>query len=199
VNAAEDLLRHRPFEDISVAEICRAADVTTGAYYARFASKEALMPFIYERYQHWLVAAVPGRFAEVNWAQLDFEQTGEQVAALLVAFYHERPWLLRATALFVRTRPGDVPSNANAIRAVLVEAIAQVFAPHLRAGEETDAAVRFACHAAMSATREIVVFSSTSVPAAMTERERLAREVGSLMTGYLRSAGVTAPKRRKTT
>ena len=48
--AAEDLLRDRSFEEISIQDIVRRAGRPTGSFYARFASKEALLPFIYLRY-----------------------------------------------------------------------------------------------------------------------------------------------------
>jgi AcrR family transcriptional regulator len=43
LDAAETLLESQSFDAVSVAEIARRAGVTTGAFYARFADKEALL------------------------------------------------------------------------------------------------------------------------------------------------------------
>ena len=54
VQAAETLLDERPFQDVSVADIIARAGCTTGSFYARFASKDALIPYLYEKYDEAL-------------------------------------------------------------------------------------------------------------------------------------------------
>jgi AcrR family transcriptional regulator len=39
---ALEISRHRPFEDVSVTDLCRAADCSTGSFYARFPDKMTL-------------------------------------------------------------------------------------------------------------------------------------------------------------
>ena len=41
--AALDLMRERGFDKVSVRDICKAAGITTGAFYHHFSSKEALL------------------------------------------------------------------------------------------------------------------------------------------------------------
>ena len=41
--AALDLMRERGFEKVSVRDICKAAGITTGAFYHHFPSKDALL------------------------------------------------------------------------------------------------------------------------------------------------------------
>jgi AcrR family transcriptional regulator len=45
-DALRALLRQKPFPDISVAEIASAAGVSIGGFYARYASKEALLAMV---------------------------------------------------------------------------------------------------------------------------------------------------------
>lgn len=189
VAAAEDLLRERALGEISIAEICSAANVTTGAFYARFVSKDALMPFIYERYQDWLANAAPRRFSTIEWDKLDFEQAGEHVARILMRFYEERPWFLRAVALFARTR--GVPPDAAGKQEILLAEIARAFEPHLQ-GDASDA-IRFASFALITAAREAILFDRAPVATATLRGAVLARDLGLLVTGYLRAAGVTRP------
>src|SRR5689334_19961105 len=107
--AAEALLRTRPFEEIGTQDIVRRAGRPTGSFYARFASKEALLTLLYQRYHDGLEALVAEGLARVPWASLDLERTAEAFAEFVIAVYEERPWLIRALALFARTRPEALP------------------------------------------------------------------------------------------
>ncbi|MEQ8404590.1 MAG: TetR/AcrR family transcriptional regulator [Oceanicaulis sp.] len=51
VAALDRLLKQRPFEQVSVAEIAREAGVSVGAVYTRFENKDALIPVLFELYQ----------------------------------------------------------------------------------------------------------------------------------------------------
>src|SRR6185503_14384740 len=103
--AAEELLRTKPFEEISVQDIVRAAKRPIGSFYARFGSKEALLPFLYERYHEGLEPLFVARLARVDWEALDFEATIERAVDFMIARYDERRWLVRALVLFARMRP----------------------------------------------------------------------------------------------
>lgn len=43
LNAALALMRERSFDKVSIRDICREADITTGAFYHHFPSKEAML------------------------------------------------------------------------------------------------------------------------------------------------------------
>src|SRR5689334_13860865 len=109
--AAEALLRTRSFEEIGIQDIVRRAGRPTGSFYARFASKEALLPLLYQRYHDGLGALVADRLARVPWATLDFARTVDAFVELVIAVYEERPWLIRALALFARARPEALPPD----------------------------------------------------------------------------------------
>src|SRR5205814_5025792 len=159
--AAEALLRTRPFEEITVQDIVGRADRPIGSFYARFASKEALLPLLYQRYHDGLEAKVAAHLARVPWVKLDFARTVDAFVAFVIAVYTERPWLIRALALFARLRPEALPSG-------LVEQRRQVYAPveavllrHREriAHEDPEAAVRFAIFLALSVAREKLLFA----------------------------------------
>lgn len=50
IEAAEELLDGRSFEDITVDEIINLAEVSRSSFYARFPSKEALLPALYDAF-----------------------------------------------------------------------------------------------------------------------------------------------------
>src|SRR5437867_10691217 len=81
--AAERLLRTRPFEEITVQEIVRRARRPIGSFYARFSTKEALLPFLYRRYHQGLEGLMASRLERVPWARLGFEQTVEALVEFL--------------------------------------------------------------------------------------------------------------------
>src|SRR5262245_23380018 len=81
--ATEELLRTRPFEEISIREIVRRAGRPIGSFYARFASKEALLPFLYQRYHEGLEPLFAARLARVDWESLDLEAAIEAVVDFL--------------------------------------------------------------------------------------------------------------------
>jgi AcrR family transcriptional regulator len=159
--AAETLLRTRPFEEIGVQDIVRRAGRPIGSFYARFGSKEALLPLLYRRYHEGLESLVASRLARVPWATLDLRRTAEAFAAFVMALYTERPWLTRALALFARTQPEALPRD-------LVERRREVYAPLMDvllrhrariAHPDPEAAVRFVVFLAMSVAREKLLFA----------------------------------------
>jgi len=54
VGALDRLLKDRPFEQVSVAEIAAEAGVSVGAVYQRFENKDALIPVLFELYRQRL-------------------------------------------------------------------------------------------------------------------------------------------------
>src|SRR5262245_35018979 len=143
--AAEDLLRDRPFEEIGVQDIVRRAGRPIGSFYARFASKEALLPFLYTRYHEGLEALIATRLDRVTWASLGFRQTLEELVDLILALYAERRWLIRALALFARTRPEALPPDiVERRRRVYLPVVSVVLRHRTRiAHADPEAAVRF--------------------------------------------------------
>src|SRR5262249_2467930 len=109
--AAEELLRERSFEEIGVQDIARRARRPVGPVYARFARQGAPRPFPYPRYHEGLEPLLRARLARVPWARLGFEGTIEAVVELILGMYTERPWLIRALALFARLRPEALPQG----------------------------------------------------------------------------------------
>ena len=73
--AVEELLATRSFDDISVGDIVRRARCSVGSFYARFASKDDLLPYLYERYDADLRPRILARAAPAQWEHLSFRET----------------------------------------------------------------------------------------------------------------------------
>jgi AcrR family transcriptional regulator len=158
--AAEELLRDRPFEQIAVQDIVKAAGRPTGSFYARFASKEALLPYLYQRYHDGLEALFAARFRRVDWEAIGFEDAVEEVVDLLLGIYMERRWLLRALALFARTHPEALPADlVEQRRRVFDHAVDALLAQRDRIRHpDPAAAIRFGVFLVSSVARDKLLF-----------------------------------------
>jgi AcrR family transcriptional regulator len=177
--AAEELLRERPFEEIGVQDIARHAGRPVGSFYARFGSKEALLPFLYQRYHEGLEPLLAARLERVSWPRLGFERTVEAVVDIVIGMYSERRWLIRALALFARMRPEALPPDVVARRRRVYEPLEAVLRRHASsiAHTDADAAIRFGVFLVSSVARERMLFAEaplariTPIPRADLRRE----------------------------
>jgi AcrR family transcriptional regulator len=199
VEAVEDLLRDRPFESISVHDIVKRAGRPVGSFYARFESKEALLPYLYRRYDDSLEAHLDARFARVDWERLDFDATVVVLVDLLAAVFEERPWLLRAVALFARQRPEALPADIVFTRRRTYERASVVLLRHRAriVHDDPEAAIRFGIFMVLSVAREKLLFAQapqsriTPMDAAAL-RTQLTRALHA----YLASPAPRPPRRR---
>jgi len=186
--AAEELLRTKPFEEISVQDIVRAAKRPIGSFYARFGSKEALLPFLYERYHEGLEPLFVARLARVDWEALDFEATIERAVDFMIARYDERRWLVRALVLFARMRPEALPPDMVERRGRVYDHVNAVLLRHRSriAHEDAEAAIRFGVFLVSSVAREKLLFGDAPLSRVtpMT-RKALRAELIRTLTVYL--------------
>jgi AcrR family transcriptional regulator len=161
--AAEELLKDRPFEAISIQDIARHAGRPVGSFYARFGSKEALIPFLYERYHESLHAVFSSRLERVDWERLDLAGTVASLVDFLLGIYDERRWLIRALVLFARTRPEALPADVVRRRTQLYDLPVAILMRH-RAGirhDDPEEAIRFGIFLVSSVAREKLLFAET--------------------------------------
>lgn len=158
--AAEDLLRELPFEQIAVQDIVRAAGRPIGSFYARFASKEALLPYLYQRYHDSLDALFAARFHRVDWEGIDLEAAVGEVVDLLLGLYTDRRWLLRALALFARMHPEALPADLIERRRLVFEHAVDALLPNRDRIRHDDpaAAIRFGVFFVSSVARDKLLF-----------------------------------------
>jgi AcrR family transcriptional regulator len=158
--AAEDLLRTQPFEQVTVQDIVKAAGRPIGSFYARFASKEALLPYLYQRYHEGLEALYATRFRRVDWEGIELEDAVAEVVDLLLGLYTERRWLIRALALFARMHPEALPPDLVEQRRRVFEQPVDALLRHRDRIRHADpaSAIRFGVFFVSSVARDKLLF-----------------------------------------
>lgn len=99
VDAALGLLESRAWDEIPVAEIVRAADASIGAFYARFADKDALLDLLAERYTAEIEAFAAQLRTLPPGSEPGRERTLRSLFKSLVRAHRRRAPVLRALAL----------------------------------------------------------------------------------------------------
>jgi AcrR family transcriptional regulator len=131
VVATEQLLETKSFESIGVDEIARRARCSTGSFYARFSGKDALLPFLYERYDNELRPRIEARLAAMGSAPLSPRDCCNRVASEMVDMFAERRHLLRAMALFARSKPDAIDADTRRRREAMHDGLAALLLPLL--------------------------------------------------------------------
>lgn len=160
LDGLDRLLRDRPFESITVLELAAAAHVSTGAFYARFSSKEDLLPELYARFQRSLEKVAAQEFDPASWAPLSAYARLDRAAQFLCDLYEGRPWLLRAVAIHSRLRhPAEAVADSRSTAQVgLLERLADCVGTPSIPGGVARAELEFALYTAMTLARETILF-----------------------------------------
>ena len=187
-SATEDLLRERPFEEITVQEIALQAGRPIGSFYARFPSKEALLPYLYERYDQSLETSIRARLEEADWERLDLRETVALLVDALTSLYENRRWLLRSLALFARQHPEALSEELIARRRHIYDLVSEILLRHRRriVHENPEGAVRFGIYLVSAAARDALLFSEAPhAKATSLKVEPLRKELARTLYAYL--------------
>jgi len=186
--AVEELLATRSFDDISVGDIVRRARCSIGSFYARFASKDDLLPYLYERYDADLRPRILARAAPAQWEHLSFRETVALVVGRTVDMYLERRHLLRAVALLARSKPTAVSPATRSSRGAVTDIPAIVlarFTRDIRHDDPLDAA-RIGFFMVAAIAREKILFGEAPHAASTAlGTDRLKRELTRMLFAYL--------------
>ena len=150
LQAAEELLDGRDFEDIPILEIADAAEVSSSSLYARFPTKAVLLRCLHERHMARMQRQADAVIASGAWDSLSLEAIIRQLLVLYLAHRRTREGLLRTFELaavrdssFVRRRQETDSYIVRAIHAYLVARM-EPAGPDLRA-EKVELVVRVLC------------------------------------------------------
>ena len=105
LDAAEELVSEKGFDDTPVAEIARRAGSSVGAFYSRFPDKDALIGALNERFLVQATATADAALDPARWQRATIEEIAEAVVRFLVAIHREQRGLLRAFAQRMRVDP----------------------------------------------------------------------------------------------
>lgn len=180
LDALDRLLRDRSFESITVLDLAREAGVSTGAFYARFSSKDDLLPELYSRFQDSLKEITDRELDPASWAPLSPRERADRLAQFLCDTYQRRSWLLRAVVIHSRRHtPTMADGPKHTPQAELLRKLADCVgsAPAPRTDLSRDE-LEFAVYVAITLVREAVLFPQLPMAASLglnaeSIRERL--------------------------
>jgi AcrR family transcriptional regulator len=96
LDAAEALAAEKGFAHAPVSEIVRRAGSSVGAFYTRFADKQALLQALYQRFFEQATATADDALDPGRWQGARIPELIAEVVRFLVAIYRERGGLMRA-------------------------------------------------------------------------------------------------------
>jgi AcrR family transcriptional regulator len=188
LRATERLLERMHFEDISIGQILEVSEVSVGSFYARFHSKEDLLPVLYAAYSKDLAGRMGRWLAPERWAGKRLVARVRELLRLAVASYRERRGLLRAVALLARSRPRQVVRTAlrerveqyQAAEQLLLQCRAEIRHPDPRLAVQTG--ILFT----LAACRDKILFAEAPHPASVNVTDgQLADELARALCAYL--------------
>lgn len=166
LEAAETLLRDRPFDELSVTDIASDANISVGGFYARFEGKDALLVALHERYEARRTLRLGEAFAEERWADSDTRDRVRGVVGAMVDLMLEERHVLRTFLLRYWSRPEDATRVFTDRLGALYKLARQVLLLDRDAMrvDDPEEAARTAVAIVMGACRDILVMKGPSQP-----------------------------------
>ena len=96
LDAAEELLAEKSFQELGIAEVARVAHTSIGGFYRRFRDKDGLLHALHERFCEDARATTDESLEPARWAGAPLVEILDQVTAFLVQIHLEREGLFRA-------------------------------------------------------------------------------------------------------
>jgi AcrR family transcriptional regulator len=190
LDAAEELVAEKGFDDATVAELVRRADSSVGSFYTRFRDKDGLLYALYERYHEQASATADLALDPARWEGAAIPEILGAVTRFLVSVYREREGLIRA---FVLRNHADAEFRARQERLshyvneklsrLLVARAAEMSHPN------PSLAARFGLAMIASAIENIVLFGELRSSDLTLSDDALATELTRAFLAYLGVAG----------
>ncbi len=198
LEATEGLMAGKPFHRLSVAEIARAAGISVGNFYNRFADKQALLLELYRVYEVERTERIFEELRAERWQAASLNESVEALVDVVVDFFSDRRHLIRSYVLYFRTHPEKASEQAHE----RLRELATAFVERLQGAasrEERELSTRRArlvYQFVLALAREMVLFADDPSKRALeTSRAQLKREIADAARGYLAVAGSGSNRR----
>jgi AcrR family transcriptional regulator len=183
LEATEYLLQANAFEDIAVAAIVEMSGMSVGSFYARFASKEALLPALYSRYEEQIAergAALVGELGSVR----DLGQACRIFVRTIAAVYVDNRNLMRAVTELSRRAP-DAAAPISERRKLIHRGIEQAMVRTAPGRPEAALpAIRASQFMAVCALREAILYPHAPF-AALAAPDDVQSAIARMMAAYI--------------
>lgn len=118
-------------EQVSVAEVARRAEVSVGAFYARFKNREAALYAMHERFCIEAKATADIALTPARWEGVPMQQVVTSIVGFLAAEYAARAGLRRAIVLLNAT-DDDARARSKQVSGYVASRIHGLFAAHAK-------------------------------------------------------------------
>ena len=116
LDALEAMLETQSFDAISVHELARRAGVSIGSLYARFPSKDTLVPGLYQRWDEQARSMGIDDAERKRAREMSLEEVAHEVTHRLVRRNRRRQQFMRAVSLHARQHPEMLDDELRARR-----------------------------------------------------------------------------------
>jgi AcrR family transcriptional regulator len=127
LDATEALLNERPFDQVSMAAIAKAAKASLSSIYARFESKAVLLRALHERFVAESAPTTEHALSPDAWVGTPLRVIVEQLCVFLVELNHARRGLKRAL-LVASVEDPEVRGRSVELSAATIAGLAGLFA-----------------------------------------------------------------------
>lgn len=204
LNAALELIVERGPEMPSVPQIAERAGVSVGAFYGRFASKEALFDLLDERMFEEATDCWVEFFQPEAWEDADLAEVISDWVNVLVDVYSTNLPLTRAVTLNWRSHPPSdhVRGVATHHYRELADALGRLLEERQDEMDHPDprSAALFLLETTEAVLTERLVLADSHLVPLQLSKKRLKDELGRLTLGYLQTAtlerGSKRPRRK---
>jgi AcrR family transcriptional regulator len=196
LEAAEEILEQKGFDECSVAEIAARAGVTTGAFYARFRDKEAVLQVLEDNLHAALEAVVDKQRLPDHWTSPSVEALLRQHHTYLVQAYRTHRGAARALLLRAHQDP-QLRKRIELLNRRNLPIMAAGLAEHGKVKHPGGmAAIEFALLTVRSLCREVVLFGQSWPGRTPPSDAELVEELTRMVMAYLGLRDVPVPRAR---
>lgn len=190
VRAAGELLESRPFDEISVADIARAAGTSVGGFYARFPSKDALLHGFDDAFADSLIQEAEHVLDPARWEGVPVREIVAAYISMAVTGFRRHRSVLRQVALHSRISRDDAfRDRVRRVNRQLHDRFRALLHDRADALDHTDPtrAIDLGLIAVSAAMRESILFDETRPDFATFDDDELVAELTDMYCAYLRA------------
>jgi AcrR family transcriptional regulator len=118
LDATEAILDERGLEGVTIAEVARRAGSSVGAFYSRFADKDALMRCVLQRFNDQAIATAQAILEPSRWQAIAAADALEMMIQFMLRILRERRALIWALTVGAATDPELVTLGERLHRAI---------------------------------------------------------------------------------
>lgn len=129
LDAFEEALRDKTFEEVTVGELCERAECSVGTFYGRVESKDALLEHLRRRVYGEVEERLRELFDPERGASADLEAVVREQLGVLLEFHMQRRGVIRAVIVQARRHPAFA-EQTQAFNAAVLRLVRESWLQH---------------------------------------------------------------------